>query len=133
MRGITIQIDRLLEFYDPFSALGLPSKPDRAALGRFREKATFVPDKKRAKAGLRWHMGRVRYLARRLDEGWTPEPIDIDNYCDRGHIYGPIVLDGHHRLVASIVVGKPTIKASYSGRVDIRDYLTGRRVTPPVI
>ncbi len=133
MPGITIHIERLLEFYSPFRVLGVPPRLNREVVVRFRERLEFVPDRERRRAGKRWHIGRVRFLVRRLDEGWTPDPIEIDNYCDHGHVYGPLVLDGHHRLIASIVVGKPTIKAVYSGRVDIRDYLTGRRKTPPEI
>lgn len=79
-----------------------------------------------------WHLGRVRYFFEQLQAGKSLDPICIDNMCDAGRVYAvPIIIDGCHRFVASHLAGARTIAASYGGRVDLRDYLTGRRKTLP--
>lgn len=79
-----------------------------------------------------WHLGRVRYFFDQLQAGKKLDPICVDNMCDAGHIYAvPVIIDGCHRLVASHLAGARTIAASYGGRVDLRDYLTGLREALP--
>jgi len=125
----TIIVDRLLEFYDPAQALLGKS------IWRLSEKQMLrvKPRAYAVKHTLRYHLGRIRYFYNRFVEGKPVEPIELDNDCDHGHIYGPIVTDGHHRLIGAFFAHQPTIEADYSGRVDTLRYLTGRRKTPPLI
>lgn len=79
-----------------------------------------------------WDYGRIRYFYERLLVGDALDAIEVDNICDHGHIYPePVVLDGHHRLAASHLAGARIILASYGGRVDLLQYLTGARKTCP--
>lgn len=76
--------------------------------------------------------GRVRYFADQLNLGVELDPIEIDNDCGHQCIYPvPLVLDGHHRLWAYNLVGREHIPATYGGRLDVLDYLTGRRAQLP--
>lgn len=77
----------------------------------------------------RLHADRIRYLA---DAPELHDPIQIDNLCDRDHIYPvPLIVDGHHRLFAHVWLGLKTIGANYSGRYDLLDYLKGKRDSLP--
>lgn len=78
-----------------------------------------------------WDLGRIRYFYERIVTGQGVDPIDVDNICAHGRVYPiPTVIDGHHRLIAA-VVARARIPMQYGGRVDLRDYLTGRRRRPP--
>ena len=80
-----------------------------------------------------WDCGRVRYFYERVKAGKKLDPIMVDNVCMNGRIYvEPVIVDGHHRLVAAHLAGEETIPADYSGRVDLLNYLTGKRKTCPV-
>ena len=80
-----------------------------------------------------WHIGRARFFYDQLLAGDTLDPISLDNVCNGSHIYAmPVVIDGHHRLGASLLAGVPTIPAYYGGRTDLLSYLTGRRKTCPI-
>lgn len=75
-----------------------------------------------------WHLGRVRFLFDELIAGKDLEPVMVDNHCHGSHIYAePVLLDGHHRLAAHWFARRRTIPAYYSGRMDLLDYLTGKR------
>lgn len=79
-----------------------------------------------------WDLGRIRYFYDQIKAGQKIDPIDVDNQCSHGRVHPvPIVLDGHHRLIAA-VVARARIPVSYGGRVDLLDYLTGKRRHPPV-
>jgi hypothetical protein len=79
-----------------------------------------------------WNIRRARFFYDRLVSGQTLDPICIDNLCDGGNIYAqPVIIDGHHRLGASLIAGAQTIPAHYGGRVDLKNYLTGKRRTRP--
>lgn len=70
-----------------------------------------------------WHVGRIKYF---INHPEKITPISIDNDCSGGLISGiPIILDGHHRLIASIIRNDINIKAYYSGLISTLDYLTG--------
>jgi hypothetical protein len=97
---------------------------------KYRPQPAYVSDETRTWKQPRraWDYGRIRFFYDQLLAGHTLDAIEIGTVCDRGHIYPePIVLDGHHRLAASKLAHARTILASYGGRVDLRDYLTGRR------
>lgn len=75
-----------------------------------------------------WDLGRVRFFIEHIEAGKPLDPIIVDNYCNRGHVYPePVLIDGHHRLIAAKVTRLERIPANYSGRVDLLDYLTGKR------
>lgn len=70
-----------------------------------------------------WHVGRIKYF---INHPEKITPISLDNDCSGGFISGyPIILDGHHRLIASILRQDKYIEAYYSGLVTTVDYLTG--------
>jgi len=80
-----------------------------------------------------WDYGRIRHFYEQLLAGETLDAIQVDNECNWGRIYPvPVLLDGHHRLAASHLVGAPIILVSYGGRIDLLRYLTGARKTCPV-
>ena len=76
--------------------------------------------------------GRVRFFYEQLTAGKELDPIVVDNECSQYNVYPvPILIDGHHRLAASHLAAAKTIPANYSGRVDLLNYLTGKRKTAP--
>lgn len=71
-----------------------------------------------------WHAARIRWLLDHPDE--MTYPICVDNKCHNGRIYAmPDIIDGWHRFFAHIHANKETIRVSYSGRVDLLEYLEG--------
>lgn len=78
-----------------------------------------------------YHVGRVRYFVDRLRSGEAVEAIELDAYCSGMYIGGPIVVDGHHRLMAHWILRKRRIQVSFSGRLNVLKYLKGNRRTPP--
>lgn len=81
---------------------------------------------------LAWDYGRIRFFYEQLSAGVTLDAIEVDNECNFGRIYPvPVLLDGHHRLAASYLIGASTIRVSYGGRIDLLRYLTGARKTCP--
>lgn len=126
--SVTILVDRLLDHYDPFSGLGINEETVRTRLFDVRTQRHFMD----REDTLDWHIGRIAHFVQLFWEDEMPDPIEIDAVCDRGHIYGPTVVDGHHRLCAAKIANAKKIKAIYGGRIDVRDFLTGRRKTYPV-
>jgi hypothetical protein len=124
-----ILVGRLERFWCPAAALGL--KPRHlACLDDVEPLAAFKEVHRR---GTRYHQRRIRHFMDRLLAGEELDPITIDNYCDGGHIYAhPIVDDGNHRLLAHILIGRETIQAEYGGRIDLLNFLQGRRKNPPI-
>lgn len=134
MKVELVHVDRLLGFYDPFKQF-FDRTPSLAAVrktpvveGRHalrpHELKDSYPDRD-------WDKGRIRYFVELMEQGAKIDPIEIDNECERGHIYGPLLLDGHHRLCAAALLKVPTIRARYGGRVDTLKYLTGKTPHPP--
>lgn len=80
-----------------------------------------------------WDYGRIRHFYEELLAGRVLDAIEVDNVCNFGRIYPePVLLDGHHRLAASHLAGAPSIRVSYSGRLDLLRYLKGARKTCPL-
>ncbi len=75
--------------------------------------------------------GRVRYLLDKILGGWTPDPIEIDNYFSYGRFSGLALLDGHHRLIAAHYARLKTIPAIVGGWVALSEWLCGTRRTMP--
>ena len=128
-----VVVDRLFEFYNPFRQF-FARNPTLATI----RKTPVVPGRDAVffsqlsdRQETRWNKGRVRYFVELLERGVTLDPVEIDNQCDRGHIYGPILLDGHHRFCAAILLKVPVLRARYGGRVDTLRYLTGKADLPP--
>jgi hypothetical protein len=96
-----------------------------------RPVVNFEPEDKRPD-DKGWHLGRVKFFVNQLQRGLKLRPITIDCNCYGMHVsVEPIVIDGHHRLAAATFVKARRIPVSFSGRVDLRDYLTGKRRTLP--
>jgi hypothetical protein len=134
-------VERLVGLYNPFRQF-FGRRPKLSAVQKARRVGGRDPSRPQYRAeresGMdfrdreyRWDLGRIRYFVEQLERGAKLDPIEIDNQCDRGHIYGPILLDGHHRLCAAALLRTPTIRAVYGGRVDTLKYLTGKTPHPP--
>lgn len=118
---------------DPFVVLGLSDvfhTPLLIADPMDYDPATrYQPYSRRTR---RYHFGRVRYFTELLLLGEKLDPIVVDNACWNLRVLPiPVVLDGYHRLCAAILVGKQTIRASYSGRIDVLRWLEGKRKKCP--
>ena len=101
--------------------------PDRmlAILRRAAEFATRTP-------GRTGHFVQLQDCAEVLAAGEDVDPISIDCECDRWSIYPvPVLLDGYHRLAGALLSGTETLLAVYGGRVDLLNYLTGKRRNRP--
>lgn len=78
----------------------------------------------------RWHAARVCWMVRNPNS--LDVPIVIDNECSGGRIYpNPVIIDGWHRLFASVVLKRRKIPVSYGGREDLLNYLTGKTREAP--
>lgn len=127
----TILVDRLLEFVgDPFPCIGLNMAYAKKRLHKVPIQIEYDNEESvnTRRLDKDWNIGRVAFFIRELESGRRIDPIEVDSdtiYC------GPVVLDGYHRLCATILAGVKTIKADFSGRMDVLDYLTGKRKYPP--
>lgn len=134
-----VLVKRLVGLYDPVEALAAGADTDLAQLlyRAVHEGRVFQPAEPEFIEGFversdEWHLGRVRYFCDILERGGKIDPIEVDNYCVGGYIEPePIVLDGHHRLIAHMVARAERIPVDYSGRVDLRKYLTGEKKNRP--
>lgn len=76
------------------------------------------------------HAARIRHIMQTPQE--LEYPIVLDCLRHGMHIYAtPVLVDGCHRTFAHIALKRERIQASYSGRVDLLNYLTGKRKTQP--
>lgn len=121
----TIIIERLVEWHEPYSVLGLDPKQASAMLAETPVVDEFLEERDRG--GPEWHWGRIRYFL----ENPTDDPIGIDNHASYGYFGPPMMYDGHHRMIAAILRGDKTITAWYSGTVSTLDYLTGKTDEKP--
>ena len=98
-------------------ARNLRKFPPREAL--LNEKA-FAP--------LEQHIARIRFF---VENPERMDPISLDNEVYNGWFGRPIVVDGHHRLIAAAILRRRRILASYSGLLSTLDYLTGKTRKAP--
>lgn len=134
----SVIVDRLWRLYGWPEAIFPMRGMTPEKLCKYKAVSEYVEDFNRLVSDdggyLDWHYGRMRYFFEEFRAGRTVDPIEIDNVCDRGHIYPiPIVLDGHHRLAGAYLAGARIIPATYGGLVSLRQYLTGRRKTAPPV
>lgn len=107
---------------------------DPKSLHAYRAQPAYISDHERTLKSptLAWDIGRIRFFYEELKAGKCLDPVLVDNECEGMHIYPiPILLDGHHRLAAHWLAKVPTIPVHYGGRIDLKNYLTGRRKTCP--
>ena len=76
-----------------------------------------------------WHIGRIIYFINHPEE---IRDVEIDNMCNGMEILPiPVIVDGHHRFAAARWLydqGKlKEIHCMYGGRVDVLEYLQGKR------
>lgn len=116
--------ERLAQHYDPFLPLGFTKWPSLGRVLRY-------PDRKyinMAGRDMNYHLGRLAYFVRLLKSGESLTPIEVDNRCDNSQVYPEaIILDGHHRFGASLLVNEPKIPISYGGCIDVLEWLIGVR------
>jgi hypothetical protein len=146
MRPSKILVKRLCDLYWPVElpadqGLSIWRKTSVEELLRHKPHKEFIGEESRYWAKLvggtrvkhtaltdDWDLRRTRFFFDEIRAGRKLDPISIDNMCRGRHIYPqPIVIDGHHRLGASLIAGARTILAHYGGLVSLREYLTGRR------
>jgi uncharacterized protein (DUF1015 family) len=71
-----------------------------------------------------WHIGRIIYFVNNPDK---IKPISIESFCFNDHLYNSaIIADGHHRLMAQLIMGRQYIEVCFGGLVHLLDYLTGK-------
>ena len=132
LRNGLILVDRFWDLYTQYWPSHFLVKLTVEKLVKYKAQPKYVSDDARTwkQPSRAWDIGRVRFFYEELLAGKTVDPIMIDNVCEGGNVE-PSLLDGHHRLVASRLARVPTIPADYSGRVDLLNYLTGKRKTCP--
>lgn len=125
-----IHTERLAQFYDAAGQLGLTFDEHEVFAAPVQERwQTRWPADESKKRD--WDLGRIHHFVLELRAGKAVDPIELDNDCTWETIGPPIICDGHHRFIAALLAGIATIPATYGGRVDILNYLTGKRKTPP--
>lgn len=71
-----------------------------------------------------WHMGRIAYFVKNPNK---ITPLDVDNACHGALILPhPVLMDGHHRLMALIIRKRKWCEVNYSGLMDVLGYLQGK-------
>lgn len=115
-----VSIQRMKDFIslrDACNYIGLP--PDLLRrLSDVQPSPDFKPETERDAV---YHLQKIKYY---IDHG-VNKPIDIDCFCRDGRIYNwPVIIDGRHRYIASLLRGDKFIPAIYSGPVGLKDYLT---------
>jgi len=77
-----------------------------------------------------WHAARIKFMLEHPDA--MARAVIIDCKCAHGRVYAtPILLDGWHRYNAHRLLKSETILVDFSGRVDLANYLSGKRKTRP--
>lgn len=135
-------VARLKEQLDPFRCLGWEELPSY-------EEVVEHPVKEYVPIGRRYPVvdletddpyggptdydwGRIAYFLEKISDGSELGPIEIDNDCANGNIYAQaVILDGCHRFAAAILAKQMCIPATYGGRIDLLEWLTGERATCP--
>jgi hypothetical protein len=124
-------VSRLWGLYSPGWPECLYSLKNKPRVLAAKPETLFVDEVHRSDDD-EWHFGRVRFFYDRFLAGKPVDPITVDNHCHNGIIYPePDVLDGHHRLAGALYARVKRIPAYYSGRVDLLNYLKGKRKTVP--
>lgn len=78
-----------------------------------------------------FHIARVAWFVLHPKE---IKAIEIDNAitCDGKEILPEaIIVDGWHRILAAKILEMPKVKVVYYGRMDVLNYLQGKRKTEP--
>lgn len=77
-----------------------------------------------------YHIQRVAWFVQHPEE---IKGIAVDNRCEGMFYILPetIIDDGFHRIMAAYICGLEKVKIVYSGRIDVLNYLKGRRKTRP--
>lgn len=131
-----IIVARLVEWIDPWEGLRLRVAPyfSRAVppIEAYRgDPGMNIHDQGLWRTAF-YHRGRVLHFAEVLAAGEEVDPISVDCECDRHNIYPvPVLLDGYHRLAGAVLAGAENLPAVYGGRVDLLNYLTGKRRNRP--
>lgn len=82
--------------------------------------------------------GRVHHFLRRLRSPLASrqadllEPICLDTQWHGIHPVGLVLLDGNHRFAAHVLARRRLIPVSFSGPVDVLQYLTGEIEESPL-
>lgn len=133
-RATAVLVRRILRLYDPWYVLGLTR---RGLAARLRSKTLQpVEHVEVFSRADEYHPARVLWFVNRLRSGRRRprmDPISLDNSFDRWFsLVGLVLVDGHHRLIAAAVTQQTWITCTYSGRVDLLEWLKGnRRLRPP--
>ena len=137
-----IRISRLLEFtpknWDPwgcspeftwdFLAKNIPRPHDLArgvvkARGAKEMFDEIRPHDSKKAFDRHWHVQRIAWLLSNPED--MAFPISVDNVTMGDILPVPDIIDGWHRVYAHRLLGRRSIIASYGGRVDVLQYLTG--------
>lgn len=78
-----------------------------------------------------YHQRRIRHFVDRLRAGAELDPIEVANDSWYGRPQPvPVLLDGHHRLIAYYYVRRQEIPAVYRGTRALLRYLEGKTNKP---
>jgi hypothetical protein len=117
-----IYIDKFLNYYDPFSALDLDTDLSLDGVEPLVEYQTHLHTCQRDKT---YHLRRIRFFVEELRRN-DLDPIEIDNQGDTVASMWPVLIDGHHRLIAAILEHQEMIWCTYGGRLDFLEDMMRR-------
>ena len=131
-------VSRLAQHINPFWILGWKDEPPsyyevmgHAQFEHISMKERYPKDNSLI-GPFEYDYGRIAYFLAEIAYGEGLRPIEIDNMCDSGNIYAvAVILDGCHRLAAVILAKQTLIAATYGGRIDLLEWLTGGREACP--
>lgn len=128
-----IQVSRIFRLWDPVRSLGIRLRKPLALnwLNDAKPISSYMEVKDRKTA---YHKGRILYFLNKLREGEELDPIMVESECDPWNNYPiplPLVVDGNHRLISYALAKKKVAPVVFSGRIDLLEYLTGKRKQCP--
>lgn len=128
----SIILGRLLKFYDPLHVFDTDDRLRHFVTTRQLPSVAPAEFRPMPERDADYHVGRVRFFADALRARKKLDPVEMDNECSYGNIGAPIIVDGHHRAIAHMLVRSRRVDVSYSGRVDTLRYLRGEKRLPPL-
>lgn len=122
-----ILTQRLLQYIplkDVCNYIGIQAV-DLAQLPKVKSSDEYKPETQRTR---KYHLAKIKHYV----EAGVDTPIDIDCFVKDGiHHPHPIIIDGRHRYIASVLRRDDKIKAVFSGHKELFDYLTGKNEVRP--
>jgi hypothetical protein len=122
--NVTLRVDRIVKWYDPWEMLEL-KKPTLSKLLRRKRQIRHQPHYDRY-GPTNYDLARILHFYLCFTRRTKVEPVYLDATCSmHSGQYFLYLSDGHHRLCGADIAHKKTIQVVYRGTPSALDYLRG--------